>query len=149
MGPLYESLAQVSACALPQTIAIAAYVFMQADTDFRKDVDCVMCGDVVNPQKRVRHTQARWITYTHESGGWVVWRQVCAACLYYRWKSMVKSYDAETTLPEGYSHKQWKRRLYEKLVRESARLGNAAIEEDMFELRGLVSGEETESDTDI
>ena len=100
--------------------------------------NCVLCGLVVDPKQRVRYVKPRWITYTPEAGAWVTWNQICAACLYYRWKSMQKSYDWEICGADKYSHAEWKQRLYDACVRRFLRMGEGGVRADMFALRGRV-----------
>ena len=105
---------------------------------------CGACGLRVTD---TRMTKARWYKYS-DPAGWCEWGQICGPCLNEQWRSMGRSWDENINDASDFSHAEWKRRLFTKVIRLRLRSPpTAGIEEEVrdpehYELKSPVVPDE-------
>ena len=109
-------------------------------------LSCEACGLEV---RDTRMTRARWYTYSDPTG-WCEWGQICGACLRESWRSMDRIRDETMENPSDCSHGEWKKRIFEKVIRRRLRHPpTTGIEEEVralehYELKHPVDPDEWE-----
>ena len=96
-----------------------------------------------------RIIQARWYKYSGPTGG-REYGQICGACLSESWRSMDRSWDETINDASDYSHGEWKKRLFMKVIQRRLRYPpTAGVEEEVrdpehYELKSPVDPDELE-----
>ena len=75
---------------------------------------CGACGNAVIDTRIIR---ARWFKYS-DPAGWWEYGQICGPCLNEQWRSMGHSWDADIHDKSHYSHTQWKKGLFIKVIQK-------------------------------
>ena len=107
---------------------------------------CGACGNTVIDTRIIR---ARWYKYS-DPAGWWEYGQICGPCLNEQWRSMGHSWDADIHDKSHYTHTQWKKGLFMKVILRRLRSPpTAGIEEEVrdpehYELRLPVDPDELE-----
>ena len=104
---------------------------------------CGACGNTVIDTRIIR---ARWYKYSGPTGG-REYGQICGACLREQWRSMGRSWDETINGASDFSHAQWKKRLFVKVIQRRLRYPpTAGIEEvrepEHYELKSPVVPDE-------
>ena len=110
---------------------------------------CGACGNTVIDTRIIR---ARWYKYS-DPAGWWEYGQICGPCLNEQWRSMTHSWDADIHNDSDFSHTQWKKGLFMKVIRRRLQFQpTAGIEEEVrdpedYELMGAVLPDEGDQDS--
>ena len=89
---------------------------------------CGACGQTVCDARR---TRARWYKYS-DPAGWWEYGQICGPCLNEQWRSMERSWDETNNDASDYSHGEWKKRLFMKVIQRRLRYPpTAGVEEEV------------------
>ena len=105
---------------------------------------CAACGNTVIDTRIIR---ARWYKYSGPTG-WCEYGQICGACLRESWRSMDRSWDETINDASDYSHGEWKKRLFMKVIQRRLRYPpTAGVEEEVrdpehYELKSPVVPDE-------
>ena len=100
------------------------------EVEHAEPLSCGACGMRVIDTRII---QARWYKYSGPTG-WCEYGQICGACLRESWRSMDRSWDETINDASDYSHGEWKKRLFMKVIQRRLRYPpTAGIEEEVRE----------------